>query len=123
MSADPEFVAFISEIFEPLGPLAAGRFFGGHAFKLDGTQFAMVMGNTLYLKVDDETRPAYRDAGAEAFSYTTKKGRVMVESYYAVHRKPCLTTRTNWWTGRDVQRMLRAKVERVRAYDIRVHKS
>ncbi len=83
MSADPEFVAFVSEQLEPLGPLASGRFFGGHAFKRDGVQFAMVMGNTLYLRVDDVTRPAFQAVGSEAFSYTTKKRRVMVESYYA----------------------------------------
>lgn len=83
MSADPEFVAFVSEQLQPLGPLASGRFFGGHAFKRDGVQFAMVMGNTLYLRVDDETRPLYAQAGGEAFSYTTRKGRVMVESYYS----------------------------------------
>lgn len=83
MSADPQFVAFVSDLLAPLGPLTAGRFFGGHAFKSDGVQFAMVMGNTLYLKVDDATRPAFRDAGSEAFSYATKKRRVMVESYYA----------------------------------------
>lgn len=83
MSADPGFVAFVSEQLEPLGPLTSGRFFGGHAFKRDGVQFAMVMGNTLYLRVDDDTRPAFQEAGSEAFSYTTKKRRVMVESYYA----------------------------------------
>lgn len=83
MAADPEFVAFVSELLAPLGPLTSGRFFGGHAFKANGVQFAMVMGNTLYLKVDDTTRPAYRDAGSEAFSYTTKKRQVTVESYYA----------------------------------------
>lgn len=83
MSADAEFVAFIGELLEPLGPLGSGRFFGGHAFKKDGVQFAMVMGNTLYLKVDDDTRPAFQVAGSQAFSYTNRKGRVMVESYYA----------------------------------------
>ncbi len=83
MSADPEFVEFISELLVPLGPLTSGRFFGGHAFKSGGVQFAMVMGNTLYFKVDDTTRPAFREAGSEAFSYATKKRRVMVESYYA----------------------------------------
>ena len=83
MPADPEFVDFISELLEPLGPLTSVRFFGGHAFKLDGAQFAMVMGNTLYLRVDDETRPAFQGAGSQAFSYATKKRRVMVESYYA----------------------------------------
>ena len=83
MSADPDFISFIEEQLEPLGPLAAGRFFGGHAFKQDGAQFAMVMGNTLYLRVDDETRPGFREEDSEPFSYTTKRGRVLVDSYYA----------------------------------------
>ena len=83
MSADPDFISFIEEQLEPLGPLAAGRFFGGHAFKQDGAQFAMVMGNTLYLRVDDETRPGFREENSEPFSYTTKRGRVIVDSYYA----------------------------------------
>ena len=83
MSADPDFVSFIEEQLEPLGPLSAGRFFGGHAFKQDGAQFAMVMGNTLYLRVDDETRPGFREEDSEPFSYTTKRGRVIVDRYYA----------------------------------------
>ena len=83
MSADPDFISFIEEQLEPLGLLAAGRFFGGHAFKQDGAQFAMVMGNTLYLRVDDETRPGFREENSEPFSYTTKRGRVIVDSYYA----------------------------------------
>ncbi|MGI9414681.1 MAG: TfoX/Sxy family protein [Hyphomicrobiales bacterium] len=83
MSADPDFVGFIEEQLEPLGPLASGRFFGGHALKQDGVQFAMVMGNTLYLRVDGETRPAFKEAGCAPFSYTTKRGQVIVDSYYA----------------------------------------
>lgn len=82
MPADAEFVRFVGELLEPLGPLTSGRFFGGHAFKLDGAQFAMVMGNTLYLRVDDLSRGQFRDAGSTPFSYATKKRRVMVESYY-----------------------------------------
>ena len=82
MAADPDFIDFVEEQLEPLGPLAAGRFFGGHAFKQDGVQFAMVMGNTLSLRVADETRSGFKQEGSGPFSYTTKRGEVTVDSYY-----------------------------------------
>ena len=83
MSASTEFVQYVSELLAPLGQLDAGTFFGGHAIKFHGAQFAMVMGNTLYFRVSDSTRPAYEHAGSEPFSYSTKKGIVKVRKYYA----------------------------------------
>ena len=83
MTANREFVAFVAELLAPIGPLAAGRFFGGHAFKSGGVQFAMIMGNTLYLRVDDTSRADFEARGSQPFSYGTKKRRVRVETYYA----------------------------------------
>jgi len=82
MPANSQFVAFIAELLAPMGPLAAGRFFGGHAFKSGDVQFAMIMGSTLYLRVDDETRPAFEEKGAKPFSYGKKERRVSVKTYY-----------------------------------------
>ena len=82
MPADPEFAAYVAELLEPLGPLASGRFFGGHGFKSGGAQFAMIMGGALYLRVDDGTRPAFEAGGSEPFSYATKRRRVFVRTYY-----------------------------------------
>ncbi len=84
MSASAEFVRFARELLAPLGPLRDGKFFGGHAMKQDGRQFAMVMGNTLYFRVNDATRPAFEQRGCTAFSYPTKTKRVQVRSYYSV---------------------------------------
>ena len=78
MTANAEFVAFITEQLAPMGPLVAGRFFGGHAFKSGEVQFAMIMGNTLYLRVDDKTRPAFEEKGAMPFSYGKTTRRVVV---------------------------------------------
>ena len=78
MTANAEFVAFITEQLAPMGPLAAGRFFGGHAFKSGEVQFAMIMGNTLYLRVDEKTRPAFEEKGAVPFSYGKSARRVVV---------------------------------------------
>jgi len=84
MSASPEFIEYIRELFSPLGNLKEGKFFGGFAFKSGSTQFAMIMDNTLYFCVDDKTRPKYEALGMEPFSYSTKKGRVNVKKYYSV---------------------------------------
>ena len=84
MSASAEFVEYVRELLSPLGPLADARFFGGHAFKTAGRQFAMIMGNTLYLRVDDTTRPRYAARGMQPFSYATRNGRVEVRTYFAV---------------------------------------
>ncbi|KAF0813546.1 hypothetical protein IGB42_01897 [Andreprevotia sp. IGB-42] len=83
MSASAEFVRHVKDLLAPLGNCSDGSFFGGHALKQHGHQFAMIMGNTLYFRVDDTTRPTYEQHGASAFSYATRKGRVQVRKYYS----------------------------------------
>jgi DNA transformation protein len=84
MSASPEFIEYVRGLLASLGELKDGKFFGGFAFKSGSKQFAMIMGNTLYLCVNDQTRPKYEAKGMEPFSYSTKKGTVNVRKYYSV---------------------------------------
>lgn len=83
MSASPEFIEYVRELFAPLGNLKDGKFFGGFALKSGSKQFAMIMGNTLYFCVNDRTRPKYEALGMEPFSYDTKKGKIIVRKYYS----------------------------------------
>jgi DNA transformation protein and related proteins len=83
MSANPELIGFVRDLLNPLGDIQEGSFFGGFAFKYNHKQFAMIMGNTLYLCVDIRTRPKYEALGMMPFSYTTKKGLVNVKKYYS----------------------------------------
>ncbi len=83
MSASPEFIEYVKELFLPLGKLKDGKFFGGFAFKSGSKQFAMIMGNTLYFCVNDKTREKYIKYEMEPFSYSTKKGIVKVKKYYS----------------------------------------
>ena len=70
------------ELLVPLGRVRTGRFFGGAGLSMGGVQFAMIMGNSLYFVVDDNTRPKYEKAGMAPFSYLTKKGRIQVRRYF-----------------------------------------
>lgn len=82
MSGRAEYAEYILEMLEPVGPVSTSRFFGGVGIASGSVQFAMVMGNSLYFVVDDSTRPKYEQAGMGPFSYTTKKGLILVRRYY-----------------------------------------
>jgi len=83
MSARPnEFVNHLLDLLEPLGPVSARRMFGGHGIYLDRTMFALVAGDTLYLKVDDESRAEFVAAGLEPFRYA-RQGKSYQMSYHA----------------------------------------
>jgi DNA transformation protein and related proteins len=84
MSASKEFVTHIRELLSPIGVLGDAVFFGGHALKYQDKQFAMVMGNTLYFRVNDQTRAEYAAMGSVPFSYLTKVRRVEVRTYFSV---------------------------------------
>ncbi|RYG01644.1 MAG: TfoX family protein [Chitinophagaceae bacterium] len=79
-----EVIKYISDLFLPLPDISDGNFFGGFAFKSNGKQFAMIMGNTLYFCVDNTSRPNYENLGMVPFSYSTKKGTVKVRKYFSV---------------------------------------
>ena len=79
-----QFKDHVVEVLAPLGPVAAKRFFGGIGITHGETLFAMIMGETLYFRVNDESRPRYVAAGAEPFSYETKTGTREIPGFYAV---------------------------------------
>ncbi len=82
MTTSTQFADYVLELLESVGPVRTGRFFGGVGISRGDVQFAMIMGSSLYLVVDDSTRPKYESAGMAPFSYTTKKGRIQVRRYF-----------------------------------------
>jgi DNA transformation protein and related proteins len=80
--ADSEFVSYVVESLQPLGPVSARRMFGGHGIYLDGVMFALIAEDQLYLKVDDGNRAAYEAAGLEPFTYSGKGAPIRM-SYHA----------------------------------------
>lgn len=78
------FVEFIVEQLAGMDQLQSKPFFGGLGLVSGGTQFAMLMGNTLYFTVNDTTRPQYEQMGSQCFAYNTKARRVQVKKYFEV---------------------------------------
>jgi len=78
---DTEFVTYVAELLQSVGPVNAKAMFGGHGIFLEGLMFGLIADNVFYLKVDKETEGAFKAKGLEAFTYS-KKGKEYKMSYY-----------------------------------------
>lgn len=77
-----EFIAFLQELLERLGPITARRMFGGHGLYHEGIMFALVADNRLYLKADEVNRPDFQALGLGPFTFAMK-GKEVSLSYWA----------------------------------------
>jgi DNA transformation protein len=75
---------FLRDLFASLGPIAIRRMFGGRALYRDGTVFALLAFDTIFLKADGETEAHFREAGSRPFSYEAKGRTVTIGSYWSL---------------------------------------
>ncbi|MBI2993748.1 MAG: TfoX/Sxy family protein [Gammaproteobacteria bacterium] len=76
-----EFVEYLHEVFELLGPISVRKMFGGYGIYHEGLMFALVSDDTLYLKADAGNSNYFEEEGLSPFEYR-KQGKVMKMSYY-----------------------------------------
>jgi len=79
--ANNEFVDFLVDSLQSIGPVTAKRMFGGHGLFLEGLMFALVADNDLYLKADADSQADFEALGLERFTYY-KQGKPFSMSYY-----------------------------------------
>jgi len=81
MDPRSEFADFVAEQMASLGAIAVRRMFGGHGLYCDGLFIAIITGDTLYLKADAQTQPAFEARGLRRFAYQAR-GRTVQLRYY-----------------------------------------
>jgi len=64
-----ELTAHAAELLAPMGQVRTRRMFGGHGIYVDELFVAIIAFDRLFLKADDQTRPAFVAAGCEPFIY------------------------------------------------------
>jgi len=81
MPADNSFIPYLLEMLEGFGPVQARRMFGGYGIYRGDVIFAIVVGDTLYIKADDKNRQLFVDKGLPRFSYK-RRAKDCYMSYY-----------------------------------------
>lgn len=84
MATSPSFLEHVLDLLAGVGPIQARRMFGGHGLALRGLNFAIISDDRLYLSTDDETRPRFEAAGAEPFTFTSKRRGEVVTRYWSL---------------------------------------
>jgi DNA transformation protein len=82
--ASASFAEFLREQLAPLGPLTLRRMFGKTGMFCDGVMLGMVTDNTLYFRVDDSNREAFREAAVFPPLNYKKQGRTLDLSFWRV---------------------------------------
>ncbi len=85
MRAHSDFAATVTDLFEQAlrGPVQCKRMFGGYGFYHDQRFFAVMVAGTVYLKVNDETRPVFEAEGLPAWVYL-REGRPVTMGFHGI---------------------------------------
>lgn len=83
MPKPSEFVEHVIETMRRFGAVDARSMFGGWGLYHRDTFFALIAGDALYLKVDDETRADFEAAGLARFVYSMKTGDITMSYFQA----------------------------------------
>ena len=82
MVASDGFADFLREQLAPLGRVAMRRMFGKTGVFCDGLMFGMVTDDTLYFRVDEHNRVAFKEAESFPPLNYGKKGRTIDLSFW-----------------------------------------
>ena len=80
MKAHDEFINYLLELMQPLGPVSAKAMFGGHGIYLDDLMFALVANDVLYFKTGEDSLAKFEERGLAPFSYQ-RNGKTFNMSY------------------------------------------
>ena len=65
MAVDPGFLDHVTDLLSDLGPVQVKRMFGGVGLYQSDLMFALIFGDSLYLKADKETEAQFEAALAQ----------------------------------------------------------
>ena len=77
----PEFVLFVLDSLQILGAVSCKAMFGGYGIYKNSVMFALIVDDSLYFKVNEQTKEMFVTQGLLAFSYQ-KQGKTCYLNYY-----------------------------------------
>jgi DNA transformation protein and related proteins len=81
MAVRADFANYCSELLSSAGRVHGKRMFGGYGLYVDNVFVAIVAGETLYLKTDEQTQQKFAEARCTPFQFTAR-GKQQVTSYW-----------------------------------------
>ena len=114
MVASDSFAEFLREQLAPLGRVTVRRMFGATGVFCDGLMFAVVSEDTLFFRVDEHNKTAFKEAASFPPLSYEKKGRTIDLSFWRALERLDETDELVMWsrTALAAARRVAAKRER-----------
>lgn len=74
----------VLDVLDKIPGIRARGMFGGYGLYGEGTIFALIIGSSLFFKVNGATKEKYEKMGSHPFTYTHKDGKEVSVSYWLV---------------------------------------
>lgn len=74
----------INDLFHHVEGITSRAMFGGYGIYQHGVFFALIAQDTLYFRVNEQTRPEYEARGSEPFHYLAKDNKQVTITYWEV---------------------------------------
>jgi DNA transformation protein len=84
MTVDAGFAEYCAELLASVGEVRSKKMFGGYGLYVDDVFVAIIVGDTLYLKADEQTQSRFMDAGCHRFEYTARGKKKQSMGYWSV---------------------------------------
>ena len=76
--------SYLLDLFAQFGPVSIRRVFGGDGLFSGDVMMGYADDGVVYLKTDEQTRPAYVAEGCASLSYNKRTGEVVELSFYTI---------------------------------------
>lgn len=84
MPVSAEFRDHVADLFAAFGEIKTKLMFGGAGVYYKDQMFALIAGERIYLKANDETRKAFEAEGCGPFKFENKHGEILAMSYWEI---------------------------------------
>lgn len=84
MAVSAAFREHVADLLAPFGEVKIKLMFGGAGIYFKDQMFGLIADERVYLKVSDETRPAFEGEGSKPFVFESKNGDTVAMSYFEV---------------------------------------
>jgi DNA transformation protein len=114
MPAPSALLEHLLDQLAPIGQPQGRRMFSGHGLYLDGLFIGIIADETLYLKADELSQPAFAAAGMAPFTYSSR-GRQVTLSFWEAPADVIEDPQELWrWTREAVRAAGRVRAEKMR---------